>query len=369
VTTSPINDVQRSSAALPTDIASIQYLRGFAAIMVVFGHANGQFRTGVHPALEILGGSGVDLFFVISGFIMTYTVTLHHYSRKEFMLRRVARIAPMYWATSVLTALLVVFLPALFQTTHFGWSNFLQSLAFIWSRDPVTGDVAPTLHLGWTLNYEMFFYLCFAACLFLRPLQRLGALASIFVALVLLAGWTNSDSPSLMKYGSPITFEFLFGSAVAAAFLGRRLANPPVAALAAILAIGVVGLIAGGIFADADVTHDRWLLRGIPAAVILWALVAIELRHPWKNPVLHRIGDATYSIYLTHIFVVESIKFVWRHAHLPDGEAAIYVFVLICVVAAIVVGVIVYELAEKRMNRWAKDLLLGPRIRTLPAST
>ncbi len=120
--------------------------------MVVFAHANEQFMTGMHRAWRDIGWSGVDLFFVISGFVMTYTVAKHDYSRKDFLLHRVARIVPMYWATTFATAILVVIAPSMFQTTHFGLSNFLQSLVFIPARDPVDGAITPLLHLGWTLN-------------------------------------------------------------------------------------------------------------------------------------------------------------------------------------------------------------------------
>lgn len=369
---SPTAVAQRSAVALPRDVVSIQYLRGIAAAMVVFAHAVAQFMMQRPPAWKMIGQSGVsgvDLFFVISGFIMTYTIAKHPYSRTEFMLRRIARIAPLYWVMSALTALLAIFLPSLFQSTHFGWGNFLQSLIFVWSRDPVNGAIDPTLHLGWTLNYEMFFYVCFAAFLFLSPFLRVAALAVLFAGLILLAQWTHTDSPSLLKYGDTITFEFLFGSIAAAILVSGWVSKIPPAWLFGFLAIGVVALMTGSIFTEP--ANNRWLFRGIPAAIILLAMVAIELRHPWKNIVLHRIGDATYSIYLTHIFVVEGVKFVWRHAHLPTNDAAICVFVLVSVVASIALGIIVYEQAEKPMNAWTKDVLLGrgARTRRQPAAT
>jgi exopolysaccharide production protein ExoZ len=344
-----------AAMALPRDVASIQYLRGFAAMMVVFAHSNEQFMTGLHRIWRDIGWSGVDIFFAISGFIMTYTVARDDFSRVTFLKKRIARVVPMYWAATIATAGLVLLWPKLFQTTHFGLSNFIQSLLFVFSPDPVDGKLSPTLHLGWTLNFEMFFYLCFAATLFIKPLARTAVLATMFLVLVIGVPLLHIHVPTIVGLANSVTFEFLLGCLLGSAYIYGAVAKTPFSIAIFLVVIGIIGLIVGGILNDS--LDARWIYRGIPAAVLIYGLLAVELRKPFRSAFLHTVGDASYSIYLTHIFSVEGIKKVWRIVGLSTAEGPAYGFVMIAVVAGGLGGWLAWRWIERPLSRLAQELL------------
>jgi peptidoglycan/LPS O-acetylase OafA/YrhL len=337
------------------DVAAIQYLRGVAAVMVVFAHANEQFMTGLHRAWRDIGWSGVDLFFVISGFVMTYTTATHSYTRSGFFLRRLARIAPMYWLMTLVTALLVISAPRLFQTTHFGWMNLIESLLFLPSRDPVTGEIAPLLHLGWTLNYEMFFYCWFAILLALSAFKRTVVLAIFFSSFCVCAAIFHPASALLSVYGNPVTFEFVFGCFVGALYIQGRLSNVQISICCAMAVMGIGLLIYGALLNDS--MDHREIFRGVPAAIVVLSLLAIDLKAPFRSYWLHRVGDATYSIYLTHIFLVMGVRKLWLAVHLSTSGPVVYLFVAVCVVGATVLGMAAYEFVEKPLTARAKTML------------
>jgi exopolysaccharide production protein ExoZ len=343
------------AATLPKDVASIQYLRGIAATMVVFAHANEQFMAGGHQVWRDIGWSGVDIFFAISGFIMTYTVARDDFSRATFLKKRVARIVPMYWATTIAAATLVLLWPGLFQTTHFGLSNFIQSLLFIFSRDPIDGKLSPTLHLGWTLNFEMFFYLCFVATLFIKPLARTAFLAAMFLVFITGVSFLRIDIPAITRLADTVTFEFLLGCLIGSAYIYGAVAKTPFRVAVLLAALGIAGLIAGGLLNDN--LDQRWFYRGIPAAALIYGLLAIELRRPFRNAFLHATGDASYSIYLTHIFSVEGVKKAWRIIGLPTANGPAYGFVAIAVIAGGLGGWVAWRWIERPLSRRAQELL------------
>src|SRR6185437_14170487 len=132
---------------------NIQALRAIAALLVVFVHlAVPVAALGVAP----FGAGGVDLFFVISGFIMVYTTVGRPISGAEFLGRRIVRIVPLYWLLTLAVFGIALIAPTLLQFTTASWGQLLKSLFFI-PFAKANGDVQPVLFLGWTLNYEMFF--------------------------------------------------------------------------------------------------------------------------------------------------------------------------------------------------------------------
>jgi exopolysaccharide production protein ExoZ len=142
----------------------VQYLRGAAALMVVFAHTMGnwvtQFKPELNPAwVDLPGEVGVYIFFVISGFIIQRTAPVKsgRTSALDFLRRRLIRIVPMYWIfTSLYAAKLMAQHKAVLPM------DFLKSILFIPYLNAV-GQMRPVHQLGWTLNFEMYFYAAFAA--------------------------------------------------------------------------------------------------------------------------------------------------------------------------------------------------------------
>ena len=137
-------------------IQSVQALRALAALLVVFEHVD----------MAKVGAFGVDIFFVISGFVIAYVSRTDTPAR--FMLKRLFRIIPLYWSATVLVFLVACLAPWALKSTTNDLGDLIKSLLFIpYMKD--SGAVQPVLFLGWTLNYEMFFYAIFAVSMVIWP--------------------------------------------------------------------------------------------------------------------------------------------------------------------------------------------------------
>lgn len=301
-------------------LISVQYARAVAALLVVYSHLRG---FAVFRPLDFgeFGAMGVDIFFVISGFIMWET------SRRQlpgdFAVRRVSRIVPAYWFYTTLLVVLALALPALTPNVRLDAGAILKSYLFIPYVNH-NGQTNPILLQGWTLNYEMFFYAVFALSLFIgNRLIQLSAIAGFFVACAVAGLFVGHGATAF--YLSTMPLEFVFGILVSVA---TRLEIGVGAAAFALLA-GLIGLAGASIGAPAEL--PRFIAFGLPAAIALFGLVGLEpviRRQPIRW--LARIGDASYSLYLLHPFVLSAaavmVKILDATLHLPDGLAGAALF-------------------------------------------
>ncbi|HEY1363733.1 MAG TPA: acyltransferase [Xanthobacteraceae bacterium] len=287
-------------------LLSIQVLRACAALGVTIPHLVGyEFvrKQGLIDALPgfTLGYAGVDVFFVISGFVMVYSsepLFERANAAREFVLRRLARIVPLYWiTTSLILAYLLVHYGDL-STAKFSWRAVVGSYLFI----PVAqtdGYMAPVHGVGWTLNYEMFFYVCFSLALLFS--RRTGVLL-VAAALTLFAA-VNLVAPLPNPFGywaDPIILEFVFGMLIALGFRNGIRMPRPIAAGALLLALGAIA--ASTRWADVH----RVIAWGVPSAVIVAALV-LSRATAKPGPVqrgLNLLGNASYSLYLVHPWAI-----------------------------------------------------------------
>ncbi|HEX4275960.1 MAG TPA: acyltransferase, partial [Bryobacteraceae bacterium] len=307
-------DTQVGDAA-PRRLESIQVLRALATSAVLFDHIaleiqrhSTQLSNAPVTALGA-GRTAVDVFFVISGFVMVYISASHFGSATEsrrFILKRLARVVPVYWFYTTLMLAVVLLSPSLLRHARITLPYTLASYLFFPFPQPGTGQLSPLLELGWTLNYEMYFYVLFAlAMLFPR---RVGSslLAAWFVAAV-VAGFFIDRPPAAQYWTRPIILQFLAGVGIGLAFRkGIRISR---AAAPAVAAAGVICLVA---FARFDGGHLRILASDVPAPLFV---IAATLRRdegsravpglPWRFLLL--LGDASYSLYLSHMFVVRAV--------------------------------------------------------------
>lgn len=273
----------------------IQYLRAVAAIAVVVFHA--AEKTGNHFAI---GAAGVDVFFVISGFIMWVISAGKRVHPGRFLADRVARIVPVYWlATSVMV---VGALAGLFPNLALSTGHALASLFFIPVPSPSSGELWPVLVQGWTLNYEMFFYAAFALALFLPRNRQLPVLAGMFAILAVAGTWLKSDDPLLSFYTRPIILEFVAGMLLGQLWLKGRMPRPAVGVALVVLAI------AG--FAAIELFRLPFGERscGPLAFALVLGVLSLESRslvRPMAVPAF--LGNASYSIYLWHTFAISVV--------------------------------------------------------------
>ena len=345
---------------------NIQYLRGLAALMVVVFHVlDSSGRLGVSaelPKFE-LGEAGVDLFFVVSGFIIWLTTRKAEVGPVTFLMKRARRVVPLYWSLSLLMAAVALLLPSLLQSTVFDPVHLLSSLAFWPYPHPTLDHYNPILFIGWTLNYETAFYLVFALLLPIAGLARAGAFVVLSIAIVLLGRIFRPDG-ALGFYTDPIVLEFALGVLIGAAYTSGLLPNRGVSTLVLFGGFVLLFLLSG-------LPVDRAVSAGLPMALVVFGAVFLEKTRPGvplRLPLL--IGSASYAIYLTHIFMLPVSQIVWREVFgAPVGSAAIIAYVLYATAACLTAGVFAYWLLERPLDRLIGRAMAMARSRRTPMMT
>lgn len=335
----------RPTAGADRQFLSIQYLRALAALGVVIFHAS----PAGHPFM--VGNAGVDVFFVISGFIM-WTITQERPASPAAFLRdRLIRIAPLYWLLTALLVVGVLVAPKLFPNLKIDFAYVAGSFLFVPMRPPgATGadPIWPVLVQGWTLNYEMFFYVLFSICLFLKPSLRLAALSLTLLGCVFAGLFYRGSNALVLSFTDPIFLEFLAGILLGACL--RRGLLPSRAWGYAFIVLGVVMLLG---CAMASVTQPRLLAWGVPAVLLVGGALVLETtgRMP-QLPWLRLIGDSSYSLYLTHGLAISVLgKIITRS----------WAFSVIGTLVAISVGIFFWYLIERRATAFFKRSLATTR--------
>ncbi|MFC3069746.1 acyltransferase family protein [Phenylobacterium soli] len=346
-------------------LLNVQALRGLAAFLVVFVHLETLARLAGLPAgITVFGNSGVDVFFVISGLIMVVTTSGRRQTPQGFLRNRLTRIAPLYWAITLAVFALAVVAPSLLQSTTADPIQLAKSLAFIpYAR--ADGAMHPVVFVGWTLNYEMAFYVIFALGLLL-PSRRAGLALSIAVlAAAAAAGLVlRPADPVLAFYTAPMILEFGAGMLLGALFVADRLPRSRAAgwiAVAAGAAAFAVMVLAPTLWPSVD----RAWAAGIPALVIVTSGLVAEraglvLRQGW----IQLLGASSYATYLTHFFCTQVVsKAGERLAGL--GPAMAWALIPVAFVLVAMVGVFAHRRIELPLTELARRWLapLGPRPR------
>jgi exopolysaccharide production protein ExoZ len=321
-------------------IYNIQTTRAFAALLVVFAHIG-------FPGFTF-GHFGVDIFFVISGFIMTMICCRNP---KSFFLRRLVRIVPLYWLITLLVLGLSYAKPSLMNSTTPNLANLLKSLFFI-PYVKENGTIHPMLDVGWTLNYEMYFYLAIAVALrFVRParatLVASAALVVVSLALRLVLAFHPALPESLFAlvrfYSADVTFEFLFG-VVVYYFMHSAFAGKFSVWFSGALALVSLLVLIGNQVRPLPIPVTPILSVGFPATAFVLAMLLLEKR----SCILTRItllGDASYALYLTNQFIVEGCrKVVFPKIHLPIYSILGCAVILL---AASLVAILIFKFVEK----------------------
>jgi peptidoglycan/LPS O-acetylase OafA/YrhL len=326
-------------------IHNIQALRGIAVLMVLLYHI-GKYEERLYPSFALLpdltlaGRAGVDLFFVISGFVMV-TITsgrTESGGATTFLLRRAARIYPLYWFYSFVYLPIFLFYPAMMNRLE-GTDGISLTTSFLLLPSPSV----PLVGQGWTLVHEMYFYLVFAVAL-LRPqserLVILSAWALIVVTFSCLPLDVSDGSATLGLVLNPMTLEFLAGCAIA--WLVKLDVNHqalPAMVLGA--ALFVVSLFL-------SVEWHRVLLYLLPAGLLVYGATAVEVRHQYRFPRwLRFLGDISYSVYLSHILVLSLFKKLFSMIDVQLGLVTNVLFIGLAGIGAVVAGAVSYYWVEK----------------------
>lgn len=332
---------------------NVQALRALAAFLAIFVHTDKLLApAGIAYDWLQFGNSGVDLFFVISGFVMVHTSLHRPQSPAAFMQNRIIRVVPLYWLLTLAVFALALAKPHLLGATRAAPDELLKSLFFI-PFAKADGKLMPVLFVGWTLNYEMFFYLLFALGLWIAR-GRVGAtvaLVSLALAVLVTAGLVEQPAwVALRFYSAPVMLEFALGMGLALAVMrGFRL---PRGLAWLLFGIGLVALILPPFFQR---DPPRLIFAGIPGVMILASAVSLELHGAVSRArAVQMLGAASYALYLVHAFVLQAVaKFA-----APAGSAAgALAMTALGIAAAIGVAMGVHLLVERplndRLRRWA----------------
>lgn len=331
----------------------IQYLRGFAALLVVIYHS--MMMSAVAPYFSNpVGEFGVDIFFVISGFVMWVSTERNEGSPIRFMLARVARVAPLYWLVTLAIVAASVLLPSLFfQSRGIDPYYIIKSLLFIPARNPDIGDITPFYTIGWTLVYEMFFYFLFGLCLFIRkPNARIALFSALILTLILIGKlWPNGD-PIFFTYTNPVMLEFLAG--VLLGLHRKKLCNLGLTQSLAIMTASVVALFV----AESD-QASRALYFGVPALLLVLSAVSLEHRIrtcPMRTPNL--LGEISYSLYLSHPISqrIWYAFFVYLFGPILNASDAVQ-YAAGAIIAGLIGGAACYYVFERPLTKIATSIL------------
>lgn len=324
---------------------SVQVFRALAANAVVLSHLRGiegKYGNGVVLLPEWTGPAGpigVHFFFVISGFVMAFVADRSGWF--DFIYARVSRIYPIYWFYTLLILAIYFLAPSAISSTY-SWPPSLWKSLLLWPD-----DVAPLLTVGWSLIFEMYFYVVMALIIAMRLPLRLAFGVWAVIVIVTSSVFYPAASPVLNVLFSPLTLEFLLRAGVCL-LVSRGFIRAGIECLA----VGAVLLLLGYVARGADVLPGSGsipdvLAFGVPFALILYGGIALEKDGRWPSlPFLTKLGDASYSTYLGHIFVLAAMGRGFS-GFASQGWAWEAVFLAACVCAANFVGIASYRLLER----------------------
>lgn len=347
---------------------NIQYLRGIAALLVVVGHTLQLLSTKVTPvehpgALLFLerGAIGVDIFFVISGFIM-YLISFNMdggiAATGQFWARRIIRIVPLYWlVTTIVVCFYLTGIPK--SAVDLGVNAVLRSYLLL-PVENVVGGLGPVVQVGWTLIFEMFFYFSFGLALLLPERLRLAAVTLWIIALAVAGIWVTHDSHGVVMatYTSPHLLMFLLGVWIGRVYQSALRLPGPVA-----MALVGVGFWALVYFYKGE-ENLRWAITGLPAAAVVLGAVmlhkgrAVPIRRPIGS--LRLLGDASYSLYLTHAAAQFPLSYVTRFVP-GDGSAVLWGCFVGAMTVQLVFALVVFRWFELPVTAYLNRALFGDR--------
>jgi exopolysaccharide production protein ExoZ len=363
---------------------NLHLLRVIAALGVVYFHTTS--TAGLKLDWDV-GSRGVDVFFVISGFIIAYIGTS---KPDQFFVRRLIRVVPFYWAATAVVFAVVAVKPDVFRTTTASVPHLINSLLFIPHElkpsgasisssltfiksllfDPhaLQGEMQPTLLLGWSLNFEMFFYVLFAMAL--RISQKWSPVVCVgwIVAFVLAIHGFASGNPITDFYARPIVLEFCYGIGVFYLFSWCSARKDRLAKIGALKWLLLVILVANlvAIAAFEEYFRDdapRYLIAGIPSFFIVASALLLERIYgiATKNRLIYLLGESSYIIYLVHPYIVFTVlRVVVRNASaLSSPVLALLIVGLLALTSAIAIAIHVWF--EKPVMAFLRDKLTEPR--------
>lgn len=347
---------------------SLQIVRAVAALLVLFAHidifSNAVLNSGfLFGIFRLGGGAGVDLFFVLSGFIITF-IHRQDIGKKaksvSYLIKRFARIYPAYWAVNL------IIIPLHFLFPQFGAGDETQLNKIIDSLLLLPQMNAPIVHAAWSLTNEVYFYLIFSLLIFigfrkLLPLLILIIIGTSLESFFSLRGTDIFPDPYVKLIFSYYNIEFLLGC------LGAYLVTKyKIKQRKTLLLSGIIIFLLMVVYEKfkGDVESLRVYVYGIPSFFIITALSSYELNKLIKIPdrwfpkLLVFLGDASFSIYITHQLLISGIGRTLLSFGFIE-RFGIFVTLTVITTSTLLIGSIFHVIIEKPLWYYTRGKLLS----------
>lgn len=313
-------------------ILSIQFLRGIGAIMVVLCHTS--FANG---------GTGVEIFLIISGFVAMYSTKN---SVENYWIKRIIKIVPLYWLVTMVTGFFVYITPQLFRSYEVSLEYLMKSLLFIPYEH--SGILQPLLGVGWTLNYEMFFYLIFWIVIKINHSKRGEIMVAVSVILVLINCLFELPLP-FSFWMDGILLEFSYGIIL---FMLYEKYSGKVMIKSRRIATIVCWITALTGATCMELAVLTGISREISAGFVAWITIAIVLfcgqNASFPKAVLY-IAEISYVLYLTHIYPVRLIETI-----IKCSDNYKMLLVVVSIIIAVLCAAAWNQVVEKKIQSWLK---------------
>jgi exopolysaccharide production protein ExoZ len=350
--TPDLNSNAGSGPRRSASVETIQFLRFVAAMAVVLFHSHHAAAADTGQWLGYwfgLGAAGVHVFFVISGFVIMHTsygAGDEGMPTARFLLKRFVRIFPIYW---ICCAAYVAYHSA------FGTGYDLSLGTWIGAVFLMTGDSSRIIGPGWTLSFELFFYLSFAAILRLRALTAISLLTALFVATIAVGFVLRLPGPLRIAH-NPLILEFIAGCWLAYAYdrtrfgaFGMGLAS---------VCIGILLFVAGGLL-DAE-SLPLFVIWGIPSVFIVAGALMMEQSGKLPDSIrwLGRLGDSSYGLYLIHVLIIAMALDAGLRSVVPLPPLQAVGMALVLAIVCGILAAIIFEFVEKPLLKWLRRNLV-----------
>jgi peptidoglycan/LPS O-acetylase OafA/YrhL len=340
---------------------NIQGLRGVAVLAVIFFHLLGIEKKyspdQLLPDWLQLGAVGVDLFFLISGFIML-TITRQRQtgraSMQQFLLHRCIRIYPLYWIISLMVIISLLLMPDMAKNLPDSPHYVLLSLLLL------PQEHLPLLSVGWTLVHEMYFYAVFCALLLLPKHWHLPTLALWSVSTVVFWNFLEpvQEQPWPFLLANPLTLEFTAGCFIAALLQHWQPRHAGVLLTLGVVATGISWqLWTTGNTEEFPLGGMRVICFLLPCALILTGVIGLEKNARLLSRWLQKTGDASYALYLTHILVLSAGGKLWQGHAVQASPADNLMWLTALLGAILITGFSCHHWIEKPLLRFLRQHL------------
>ncbi|RZF60738.1 acyltransferase [Sphingomonas populi] len=332
----------------------VQILRFIASALVLIAHASiyTQERNDKSISIWHQGGYGVDIFFVISGFVMVMASDPHKRggvrNAVQFLLKRLARIYPLYWIATAMNLIILIALPKVVLHSRFEVGEVFSWFLLVPTLNS-DGRIEPLVGVGWTLYFEMAFYCLFSIFIALR-------IRPIFLLPILVAGGIYGlmlpaeRAPGLV-YFSPLLFEFGYG--VIIGILARR-GMMPVRGGALLIIIGFTTLL----LSPARLGGIDIVMHGVSSALVVLGFVVLEPFWSRRlHPTLLVLGAASYAMYLFHPILGPAIPTVLSILHIKAGILSIIGVISVSVAVSLILHKVVEQPLLKKINFLIRSIL------------